>query len=159
MHAKQAIPVCCLANRFHLRHALDADIHEGKKKNIYQGSQRRLVLQNCKYCVSYSVFVLCLSTGTHKFVTEGEHVELKAITKEQSGSYECIASNDISNPDVRTVEVTVNCEGQKKKKGGGGHFFRKQIGHNDRVTPKKNLAQTNEKAEFYIIFVCVWDAA
>nr|XP_046266150.1 opioid-binding protein/cell adhesion molecule [Scatophagus argus] len=46
--------------------------------------------------------------GTHKFVTEGEHVELTAITKEQSGSYECIASNDISSPDVRTVQVTVN---------------------------------------------------
>ncbi|XP_008330685.1 opioid-binding protein/cell adhesion molecule isoform X3 [Cynoglossus semilaevis] len=46
--------------------------------------------------------------GTHKFVTEGENLELTAITKEQSGSYECIASNDISSPDVRTVEVTVN---------------------------------------------------
>uniref|UniRef100_A0A3B4GDB8 Opioid-binding protein/cell adhesion molecule-like n=1 Tax=Pundamilia nyererei TaxID=303518 RepID=A0A3B4GDB8_9CICH len=46
--------------------------------------------------------------GTHKFVTEGEHLMLTAITKEQSGSYECIASNDISSPDVRTVQVTVN---------------------------------------------------
>ncbi|XP_070699497.1 opioid-binding protein/cell adhesion molecule [Pempheris klunzingeri] len=46
--------------------------------------------------------------GTHKFVTEGEHLELTAITKEQSGSYECIASNDILSPDVRTVQVTVN---------------------------------------------------
>uniref|UniRef100_A0A8C2ZHY5 Opioid binding protein/cell adhesion molecule-like n=1 Tax=Cyclopterus lumpus TaxID=8103 RepID=A0A8C2ZHY5_CYCLU len=46
--------------------------------------------------------------GTHKFVTEGEHLALTAITKEQSGSYECIASNDISSPDVRTVQVTVN---------------------------------------------------
>ncbi|XP_068187814.1 opioid-binding protein/cell adhesion molecule isoform X2 [Antennarius striatus] len=46
--------------------------------------------------------------GTHRFVTEGEHVELAAITKEHSGTYECIASNDISSPDVRTVQVTVN---------------------------------------------------
>ncbi|XP_074468170.1 opioid-binding protein/cell adhesion molecule isoform X2 [Sebastes fasciatus] len=46
--------------------------------------------------------------STHKFVIEGEHLELTAITKEQSGSYECIASNDISSPDVRTVQVTVN---------------------------------------------------
>ncbi|XP_060912024.1 opioid-binding protein/cell adhesion molecule [Labrus mixtus] len=46
--------------------------------------------------------------GTHKFVTEGEYLELRGITKEQSGSYECIASNDISNPDVRTVQITVN---------------------------------------------------
>lgn len=37
---------------------------------------------------------------------------LTAITKEQSGSYECIASNDNSSPDVRTVQVTVNCKGQ-----------------------------------------------
>ncbi|KAK1882913.1 Opioid-binding protein/cell adhesion molecule like [Dissostichus eleginoides] len=46
--------------------------------------------------------------GTHTFVTEGEHLELTAVTKELSGSYECIASNDISSPDVRTVQVTVN---------------------------------------------------
>ncbi|XP_061596214.1 opioid-binding protein/cell adhesion molecule isoform X1 [Cololabis saira] len=46
--------------------------------------------------------------GTYKFVTEGEHLELTGVTKEQSGSYECVASNDISNPDVRTVQVTVN---------------------------------------------------
>lgn len=56
-----------------------------------------------------------LSAGTHKFLTEGEHLELTAITKEQSGSYECIASNDISNPDVRTVQVTVNCKCQGKR--------------------------------------------
>uniref|UniRef100_A0A8D2ZX16 Opioid binding protein/cell adhesion molecule-like n=1 Tax=Scophthalmus maximus TaxID=52904 RepID=A0A8D2ZX16_SCOMX len=46
--------------------------------------------------------------GTHKFVTEGENLELTSVTKEQSGSYECIASNEISSPDVRTVQVTVN---------------------------------------------------
>lgn len=51
-----------------------------------------------------------LPTGTYQFVMEGEHLELRGITKEQSGSYECIASNDISNPDVRTVQVTVNCK-------------------------------------------------
>ncbi|KAJ3589913.1 hypothetical protein NHX12_010754 [Muraenolepis orangiensis] len=48
------------------------------------------------------------TTGIHKFVTDGEHLELRAITKEQSGSYECIASNDISSADTRTVQVTVN---------------------------------------------------
>ncbi|XP_061660085.1 opioid-binding protein/cell adhesion molecule isoform X2 [Syngnathoides biaculeatus] len=46
--------------------------------------------------------------GFHTFVTAGEHLELAAITKDQSGSYECIASNGISAPDVRTVQVTVN---------------------------------------------------
>ncbi|KAL0994539.1 hypothetical protein UPYG_G00123670 [Umbra pygmaea] len=42
------------------------------------------------------------------FVTKGEYVDMTAITKEQSGTYECISSNDISDPDVRTVKVTVN---------------------------------------------------
>ncbi|KAF5891180.1 opioid-binding protein/cell adhesion molecule-like isoform X1, partial [Clarias magur] len=43
-----------------------------------------------------------------RFISEGEYVEMTAITKEQSGSYECISSNDISPADVRTVQVTVN---------------------------------------------------
>ncbi|XP_061607255.1 opioid-binding protein/cell adhesion molecule isoform X3 [Phyllopteryx taeniolatus] len=46
--------------------------------------------------------------GFHTFVTEGEHLELADITKDQSGSYECIASNGISAPDVRTMQVAVN---------------------------------------------------
>lgn len=48
------------------------------------------------------------SAKGHKFVSEGEIVDLKAVTKEQSGHYECISSNEISAPDVRTVQVTVN---------------------------------------------------
>ncbi|XP_066506914.1 opioid-binding protein/cell adhesion molecule [Hoplias malabaricus] len=48
------------------------------------------------------------SARGRRFVSEGEYVEMTAITKEQSGSYECISSNDISPPDVRTVQVTVN---------------------------------------------------
>ncbi|XP_034148928.1 opioid-binding protein/cell adhesion molecule isoform X2 [Esox lucius] len=44
----------------------------------------------------------------HTFITEGEYVDMTAVTKEQSGIYECISSNDISEPDVRTVKVTVN---------------------------------------------------
>lgn len=54
--------------------------------------------------------------GMQRFVTEGQHLQLTAITKEQSGSYECIASNDISSPDVRIVQVTVNCKSQNNKK-------------------------------------------
>uniref|UniRef100_A0A8C5G8L1 Neurotrimin-like n=1 Tax=Gouania willdenowi TaxID=441366 RepID=A0A8C5G8L1_GOUWI len=46
--------------------------------------------------------------GTHRFVTEGENLELKSVTKEHAGAYECIASNDISTPDYQTVQVTVN---------------------------------------------------
>ncbi|KAI7793801.1 putative opioid-binding protein/cell adhesion molecule, partial [Triplophysa rosa] len=44
----------------------------------------------------------------NKIITEGEYVEINGITKDMSGSYECITSNDISPPDVRTVQVTVN---------------------------------------------------
>uniref|UniRef100_A0A3B1JBU8 Opioid binding protein/cell adhesion molecule-like n=1 Tax=Astyanax mexicanus TaxID=7994 RepID=A0A3B1JBU8_ASTMX len=43
-----------------------------------------------------------------RVVNEGEYVEMTAITKEQSGPYECVSSNEISPPDVRTVQVTVN---------------------------------------------------
>ncbi|XP_017345423.1 opioid-binding protein/cell adhesion molecule isoform X2 [Ictalurus punctatus] len=48
------------------------------------------------------------SVSGRRFISEGEYVEMTSITKEQSGSYECISSNDISPPDVRTVQVTVN---------------------------------------------------
>uniref|UniRef100_A0A8C6S3S4 Opioid binding protein/cell adhesion molecule-like n=1 Tax=Neogobius melanostomus TaxID=47308 RepID=A0A8C6S3S4_9GOBI len=37
--------------------------------------------------------------GTHKFLTEGEHLEVTGITKEQSGSYECISP---LHPSLRT---------------------------------------------------------
>lgn len=46
----------------------------------------------------------------NKIITEGEYVEINGITKDMSGSYECVTSNDISPPDIRTVQVTVNCE-------------------------------------------------
>ncbi|XP_016338444.1 opioid-binding protein/cell adhesion molecule isoform X1 [Sinocyclocheilus anshuiensis] len=44
----------------------------------------------------------------NRIITEGEYVEMTGITKDMSGSYDCITSNDISPPDVRTVQVTVN---------------------------------------------------
>ncbi|MGH0176398.1 UNVERIFIED_CONTAM: hypothetical protein FKN15_072917 [Acipenser sinensis] len=44
----------------------------------------------------------------HRFVSEGEYLEVTEISKEQSGVYECSASNDVSAPDVRKVHVTVN---------------------------------------------------
>uniref|UniRef100_A0A8B9JGN2 Opioid binding protein/cell adhesion molecule-like n=1 Tax=Astyanax mexicanus TaxID=7994 RepID=A0A8B9JGN2_ASTMX len=48
------------------------------------------------------------SARGRRVVNEGEYVEMTAITKEQSGPYECVSSNEISPPDVRTVQVTVN---------------------------------------------------
>lgn len=53
--------------------------------------------------------LMCVDTG-NRIITEGEYVEMTGITKDMSGSYDCITSNDISPPDVRTVQVTVNCE-------------------------------------------------
>uniref|UniRef100_A0A8C6S459 Opioid binding protein/cell adhesion molecule-like n=1 Tax=Neogobius melanostomus TaxID=47308 RepID=A0A8C6S459_9GOBI len=75
-----------------------------------------------------SVSLMCLAIGRpeaniiwkHHSPREGEHLEVTGITKEQSGSYECIASNDISNPDIRTVQVTVNYPPYISKARGTG---------------------------------------
>lgn len=67
---------------------------------------------NCKYDFTRNdndFILLYVGTG-NKIITEGEYVEINGISKDMSGSYECITSNDISPPDVRTVQVTVNCE-------------------------------------------------
>nr|XP_025953112.1 protein CEPU-1 isoform X1 [Dromaius novaehollandiae] len=42
------------------------------------------------------------------FVSEDEYLEITGITREQSGVYECSASNDVAAPVVRRVKVTVN---------------------------------------------------
>lgn len=44
------------------------------------------------------------------FISEDEYLEITGITREQSGEYECSASNDVSAPVVQRVKVTVNCE-------------------------------------------------
>lgn len=44
------------------------------------------------------------------FVSEDEYLEIQGITREQSGDYECSASNDVAAPVVRRVKVTVNCK-------------------------------------------------
>ncbi|XP_032658272.1 neurotrimin isoform X10 [Chelonoidis abingdonii] len=42
------------------------------------------------------------------FVSEDEYLEITGITREQSGEYECSASNDVAAPIIRRVKVTVN---------------------------------------------------
>ncbi|NXY62716.1 CEPU1 protein, partial [Callaeas wilsoni] len=42
------------------------------------------------------------------FISEDEYLEITGITREQSGEYECSASNDVSAPVVQRVKVTVN---------------------------------------------------
>ncbi|NXE53272.1 CEPU1 protein, partial [Casuarius casuarius] len=42
------------------------------------------------------------------FVSEDEYLEITGITREQSGVYECSASNDVAAPVVQRVKVTVN---------------------------------------------------
>lgn len=44
------------------------------------------------------------------FISEDEYLEITGITREQSGEYECSASNDVAAPVVQRVKVTVNCE-------------------------------------------------
>lgn len=41
-------------------------------------------------------------------MSEDEYLEIQGITREQSGEYECSASNDVAAPVVRRVKVTVN---------------------------------------------------
>lgn len=48
------------------------------------------------------------------FVSEDEYLEIQGITREQSGDYECSASNDVAAPVVRRVKVTVNCKWSHK---------------------------------------------
>ncbi|KAF7241166.1 Protein CEPU-1 [Varanus komodoensis] len=43
-----------------------------------------------------------------EFMSEDEYLEITGITREQSGEYECSASNDVATPVVRRVKVTVN---------------------------------------------------
>ncbi len=40
----------------------------------------------------------------------GEYLEISGIVRSQAGRYECKASNDVSTPDVKYVNVVVNCE-------------------------------------------------
>ncbi|XP_077161322.1 protein CEPU-1-like isoform X4 [Paroedura picta] len=49
-----------------------------------------------------------ISPKAEGFLSEDEYLEITAITREQSGAYECSASNDVSPPVVRRVNVTVN---------------------------------------------------
>ncbi|KAM4545779.1 opioid-binding protein/cell adhesion molecule isoform 2-T2 [Odontesthes bonariensis] len=79
-----------------------------KDVTVNEGSSVSLICLAVGRPEAYVIWKHHSPRGSHRFVTEGEHLELTAITKEQSGSYECIASNDISSPDIRTVQVTVN---------------------------------------------------
>ncbi|XP_068096527.1 opioid-binding protein/cell adhesion molecule homolog [Hyperolius riggenbachi] len=69
-----------------------------------------------------TVTLRCLATGrpepavtwkhyrgkSHRFVSDDEYLEITAISREQSGQYECSAANEVSTPAVRRVMVTVN---------------------------------------------------
>ncbi|KAM9297014.1 opioid-binding protein/cell adhesion molecule homolog [Gastrophryne carolinensis] len=48
------------------------------------------------------------SGKAHRFVGNDEFLEISGITKEQSGQYECSATNEVSTPAIRRVTVTVN---------------------------------------------------
>ena len=66
------------------------------------------LLSLCLCC--FSSCFLTPSPAAVGFVSEDEYLEIQGITREQSGDYECSASNDVAAPVVRRVKVTVNCE-------------------------------------------------
>ena len=39
-----------------------------------------------------------------------EYLDISGIMRNQAGRYECKASNDVATPDVKYVNVVVNCE-------------------------------------------------
>ncbi|XP_069794557.1 neuronal growth regulator 1 isoform X2 [Narcine bancroftii] len=49
-----------------------------------------------------------ISPSAKDFISEGEYLEISGITRNQAGFYECIANNDVSTSDMRTVRITVN---------------------------------------------------
>ncbi|KFM08869.1 Protein CEPU-1, partial [Aptenodytes forsteri] len=49
------------------------------------------------------------------FISEDEYLEITGITREQSGEYECSASNDVAAPVVQRVKVTVNWRGKVRE--------------------------------------------
>ncbi|XP_029428857.1 opioid-binding protein/cell adhesion molecule homolog isoform X2 [Rhinatrema bivittatum] len=69
-----------------------------------------------------SVTLLCLAIGRPEpsvtwrhlsgkprgLVGDDEYLEISAITREQSGQYECSAANEVAAPDIRRVKVIVN---------------------------------------------------
>ncbi|KAF4008100.1 hypothetical protein G4228_019715 [Cervus hanglu yarkandensis] len=64
------------------------------------------LLSLCLCC--FSSYFLTPSPAAVGFVSEDEYLEIQGITREQSGDYECSASNDVAAPVVRRVKVTVN---------------------------------------------------
>ncbi|GCB72000.1 hypothetical protein scyTo_0006140 [Scyliorhinus torazame] len=48
------------------------------------------------------------SQASGRDFVEDEYIEITGITKKQAGEYQCTAYNEVSDPDVRKVEVIVN---------------------------------------------------
>nr|XP_033774317.1 opioid-binding protein/cell adhesion molecule [Geotrypetes seraphini] len=49
-----------------------------------------------------------LSGKPRGLVGDDEYLEISAITREQSGHYECSAANEVAAPDIRRVKIVVN---------------------------------------------------
>uniref|UniRef100_A0A6I8NIY5 Neuronal growth regulator 1 n=1 Tax=Ornithorhynchus anatinus TaxID=9258 RepID=A0A6I8NIY5_ORNAN len=70
-----------------------------------------------------NVTLTCLATGkpepsiswrhispSAKPFESGQYLDIYGITRDQAGVYECGAENDVSFPDVKKVQITVNCK-------------------------------------------------
>ena len=43
-------------------------------------------------------------------MSEGEFLDITEIKRHQAEEFECITNNGVTQPDIRKVKVTVNCE-------------------------------------------------
>lgn len=71
------------------------------------------------FCLPITQGPLVSASAAVGFISEDEYLEITGITREQSGEYECSASNDVSAPVVQRVKVTVNCESLGASRGQG----------------------------------------
>lgn len=58
--------------------------------------------------LSHSLSALCLSAAEP--LDGEEYLDIIGIMRNQAGRYECKASNDVATPDVKYVNVVVNCK-------------------------------------------------
>lgn len=54
------------------------------------------------------LFLFYVSTA--ETLDVGEYLEISGIMRTQAGRYECKANNDVATPDVKYVNVVVNCK-------------------------------------------------
>lgn len=62
----------------------------------------------CLVCLTH--LILCFRLPTAEPLDGEEYLDIIGIMRNQAGRYECKASNDVATPDVKYVNVVVNCK-------------------------------------------------